>query len=273
MSKDKSTEKTLELQLPEESSEPVNEIQEVQSEPATERKLSEAEHKAMQFGWKPKDEYEGDPNEWKPAKAFLQYGDMVGKIRELEKTIDALVKHNTKIEEDTRKKTVEELKLQQRQAAEMGDVDTVTRITDKIATAHQPPVFNPQVPPEVNEFLSRNQSWYNGETAENAAMSAYAIKRDNDLLVSQPSLNMRERLALVEQEVKKTFGHRFSNPLQDRPQVVTAPSHEAKKSTTRAATVHDLTEEQRRIYQQFAKIIPGYTVEKYAKALKEDGGQ
>ena len=259
----------------EEKQDKQEEVSEVQEEVKEVRKVSESEKKAMQFGWKPRDEFEGDEGEWKPAKAFLEYGDMVGKIRELEKTIDALVKHNANIEETTRERVIEELKQKQRDAVEIGDIDSVHQITDKIAEmkykpANMPPADN--MPPEVREFLNRNGNWYNSTTADNAAMSAYAIKRDNELLLSHPNTTMGERLLMVENDVKKTFAHKFNNPAQERPQVVTAPSREASPSSKKTYGVSDLTPEQRRVFEAFAKIIPGYTAEKYIKQLKDQEG-
>ena len=230
----------------------------------------------MQFGWKPKEEFGGEDGEWKPAKAFLEYGEMVGKIRELEKTIDALVKHNASVEETTRERVIEELKQKQRDAVEIGDIDSVHQITDKIAEIKTKPANIPSgdtMPPEVREFMERNGNWYNSTTADNAAMSAFAIKRDNELLLSHPNTTMRERLLMVENDVKKTFAHKFSNPAQERPQVVTAPSQEASPSNKKTYGLNDLTADQRRVFEAFAKIIPGYTVTKYLKQLKDQEGQ
>jgi len=35
---------------------------------------TEDEQKAMEQGWIPKDQYKGDPEKWRDAKAFLEYG-------------------------------------------------------------------------------------------------------------------------------------------------------------------------------------------------------
>ena len=38
------------------------------------------EDEARNQGWKPKDEYEGDPTKWRPAKDFVERGELFGKI-------------------------------------------------------------------------------------------------------------------------------------------------------------------------------------------------
>ena len=38
------------------------------------------ELEAREQGWKPQDEYEGDPNKWRPAKEFVERGELFGKI-------------------------------------------------------------------------------------------------------------------------------------------------------------------------------------------------
>jgi len=52
------------------------------------------ESEAREQGWKPQDEYEGDPNKWRPAKEFVERGELFGKIdslgKELKETRKAL---------------------------------------------------------------------------------------------------------------------------------------------------------------------------------------
>ena len=52
------------------------------------------ESQAREQGWKPKEEYEGDPNKWRPAKEFVERGELFTKIdsmgKELKETRKAL---------------------------------------------------------------------------------------------------------------------------------------------------------------------------------------
>ena len=62
------------------------------------------ESEAREQGWKPKEEYEGDPEKWRPAKEFVERGELFGKIdvlgrelKETKKALKLLQEHNSKI--------------------------------------------------------------------------------------------------------------------------------------------------------------------------------
>ena len=38
------------------------------------------EEAARKEGWRPKEEFEGDPEKWRPAKEFVERGELFGKI-------------------------------------------------------------------------------------------------------------------------------------------------------------------------------------------------
>ena len=64
-------------------------VEEVKKEEVPiEHEYSPIEKQAMGRGWKPKDQWEGDPDEWRSAKEHVERGEMIGKIiaqgRELE---------------------------------------------------------------------------------------------------------------------------------------------------------------------------------------------
>ena len=71
------------------------------------------EDKALDKGWRPEDEWTGEPDQWRPAKEFLDRGELMDRIsdqtRQLRGQKDELAKvqtalkemgnHNTKIAE------------------------------------------------------------------------------------------------------------------------------------------------------------------------------
>jgi hypothetical protein len=44
--------------------------------------LTEIEQRASSRGWVPKDEWDGDPEEWRPAKEFIDRGELFKKIED-----------------------------------------------------------------------------------------------------------------------------------------------------------------------------------------------
>jgi hypothetical protein len=65
---------------------------------------TETELRAMEMGWKPKDQWEGDPNEHRSAKEYIDRGELLGKLkqqgselRELKAMVSTLSEHNRKV--------------------------------------------------------------------------------------------------------------------------------------------------------------------------------
>ena len=58
----------------------------------------EPEHivKAKELGWKPKEEYKGDPEDWRPAKQFLEWGSMIEEQRNLKNQMKGMKKNYNK---------------------------------------------------------------------------------------------------------------------------------------------------------------------------------
>ena len=85
--------------------------------------LSAHEKAALEKGWKPKDQFQGDPEDYVDAKAFLKGAELRDQIHRLnrklkdnEKAMDYLIEHNKKVEEIAKKRALEELIAQQQQA-------------------------------------------------------------------------------------------------------------------------------------------------------------
>jgi hypothetical protein len=188
-------------------------------EPVT---LSPTEEKASGLGWMPKEEWveQGrDPDDWKPAKVFLEHGDMIGKIRaqsrELEETKNALRFVNDKNKQAYEKgyqSALTELRAQKREALREGDLVRADEIEEKIEVTKEElqqvrqaePPKPRQVDPEHEAWLARNP-WYSDTRMQQMADSiAVSYIRDNNGQVS--STQVRE---YVEQEIKKEFPHKF----------------------------------------------------------------
>jgi len=76
--------------------EPVEQREEVQ--------LTPIQEKAMAEGWRPKEEYQGDPEKWVDAAEFLRRGELFSKIelqskeiKQLKQTMTEFAKHHEKV--------------------------------------------------------------------------------------------------------------------------------------------------------------------------------
>jgi len=82
------------LGLTEDSLLNVEEVEEVEEE----SELSEIEQTAMDQGWTPKDQFNGNPDNWKPAAQYVEWGEMRNSITSLTKAMKGMKKsHNEDI--------------------------------------------------------------------------------------------------------------------------------------------------------------------------------
>src|SRR5574343_943735 len=95
------------------------------------------EIEAREQGWKPKEEYEGDPAKWRPAKEFVERGELFGKIdhmgkelKETRKALKMLQDHHTKVRETEYNRALTELKALQKKHLEEGNSDGYLETTE-----------------------------------------------------------------------------------------------------------------------------------------------
>ena len=249
---------------------------ELKQEPAAKQEpvqFTAIEERASAQGWRPKDEWDGDPDEWVSAREFVRAGELFKKIddqnrtlKEFRKTIDELAKHNSKIAKVEYDRALKDLKAQKKEALEVGDADAVIEADDKIALIREaqkePAIQTPQVAeinPIFENWVNRN-GWYNNQPA----MKAYADRIGLDL---GGKMSPTDLLAHIEKEVKKEFAHKFNNPKREEASPVEGSTNKGGKSKS-----YSLTDEERRVMQRFVKSVPGMTEEKYIADLRKIKG-
>lgn len=188
------------------------------------------ESQAREQGWRPKEEYEGDPEKWRPAKEFVERGELFGKIdsmgrelKETKKALKMLQEHNAKIKETEYARAVSELKALQKKHLEEGNSDgyleTTELLTDIKAeqkareVAAQSQTNQPD--PRFVAWTNQNQ-WY-GKDAE---MRQYADVVGMGYAQQNPGLDPEEVLSFVTAQVRARFPNRFQNPNRNKPTAV-----------------------------------------------------
>lgn len=249
---------------------------------ATPPQYSDTEQRAMSQGWVPKDEWDGDPDQWRPAKEFLDRGELFKKIDEQNRTIkefkrvlDEFGKHHSQVRKVEYERALADLKAAKKEALVEGDADAVIDIDEKMQLVREkqkeaeasPAAKLPEPSVSENNVVFRNWVDRNGWYENNKAMRAYADRIGNEL-GSQGGMSPTDILAAVEREVKKEFAHKFENPNRAKPGAVEGGG--AKGSGKRDTFVP--TEEERRVARRFAATIPGYTEEQYYSELKKTRG-
>lgn len=241
------------------------------------------ELRALDMGWRPKEDFDGDEDDFIEAKEFVRRKPLFEKIEHQNKQIkavtralDGLKEHFTKVRETEFNRALAALKAERKQALSDGDGDRFEQADDKIkeveedlasvkAIAHETPIEK-ELPQEFTNWVSRN-SWYNST----GYMRKFADDLGNRLGNEVKSGNMTtaEVLKEVEKQVRKEFPQKFTNPNKaDAPDVASSRTQTSRSKNAEA----DLTEQERRVMNDLVrqKVL---TKEEYIASLNSVKGK
>lgn len=240
-------------------------------EQVQEKQYSEIELKAIDQGWIPKDDFDGDPSEFIDAPEFVRRGELFEKIenqskqvKRLEKALVAFKEHHTKVKEAEYNRALKALQDERRRLLVEGEHDRAFAIEDKIEEVKQEKeqiVREAQVEPVAdNEYTAQFQNWVGRnewyETDRIMRKAADALGLD----YHQQGYSPEDVLRKVEQDIKKEFAHKF---VKKQPVSTVEPS-------TRSSTKSDsfrMSEDETRIMRQI--VASGVMTEaEYIKELK-----
>lgn len=235
------------------------------------------ESAAREQGWKPKEEYEGSPEKWRPAKEFLERGELFGKIdsmgrelKETRKALKALQEHHTKVKETEYKRAVDELKALQKRHLEEGNsdgyIETTELLTDLKAEQKAREVVEAtapkQVDPRFTSWISENR-WYE----KDVEMREYADVVGMGYAQKNPNLDPEDVLQYVTKQVKSRFSDKFVNPNRSKPSAVEGSNTQGSPKSDK----FELTEEERRVMNTFIRTNV-MTKDEYISEVKKMRG-
>src|SRR5690554_7872209 len=97
--------------------------------------IDPVESKAREMGWRPKEEYDGDPETWVDAKEYVGRKPLYDEIhktrkqvKKLERLQNEITQYVKKVEEVAYKKALADLKAQRKEAIAEADPDKVEEI-------------------------------------------------------------------------------------------------------------------------------------------------
>jgi hypothetical protein len=199
------------------------------------------EKRAREMGWRPKDEFKGNPDNWTDAATYVQRGETVlplvkaqnkrleAQIEDMRESVKQIVDRFVNTEKKEFERQIADLKKQLNQAVKEGDEATAEKTAEEMADLkkNQPTERQAaaQVRPEVKEWLEENPWFVNDdelhEYAENLHIRLGRTRKD---------MSLEENLAFVARDVKKRFPEKFSNPNRAKPAAVEGSSGAAVKS-------------------------------------------
>lgn len=229
---------------------------------------------AKTMGWRPKEEFRGDPNMWKPAEEYIRAGGEIQRgqsreLKDLRTTMDNIARTNAAIVQSTIRAEHEKLIARYNQAVDEGDGQAAFRIGTEINNLNgqaqnlaNPPPAPP--PPEANDWVARN-NWFTQDP----------LARDLALNVAeryaQAGKTANEQLQAAEREVRRQYPHLFGST--KGPAGVQPPSSRSGSARKLGSTFADLPAEAKKIAADMAErgVIPDK--EAYAKQYWQNAGK
>ena len=230
------------------------------SQQTSEPQVQSVEDVAKAQGWRPKEEYDGDPTKWVSAETFVAKGELISKIETLNKELKTqrkatqmLQEHHKKVQESEFKRAVEFLKAQKKAAYERGDVDAIMDLDDQIATVKETQRLQKEEPQEekadISEFNSwvEQNPWYDTEKELKESADNLGITYKT----RYPDKTPLDVLQYVEKQIKRMYPEKFQNPNRTKPSAVEGSGRSAGSGGKRDS--FELSEEERKVMNTFVR--------------------
>ena len=244
--------------------------EETPEEPETPKEPT-VEEIAKDLGWRPKDEFQGDDDNYVDPATYIRKSkdiqqsmsqhlkDNRRKLDQMDKAVKDLHHHYetvSKAEIQKQQKVIERLRKEKREAIEEGDADRVDAIESEMLEQYSSMETSrptPEVPEpnphdvEVFDGWKSKNDWYKVKGGDgDPDMTAYADRLAN--LPEYDALPYQRKLVTVTELVKKAFPDKFQTQRAPTVNSVEAPRGTNSK---RQFTTSDLSSDQRSIMKNF----------------------
>lgn len=248
--------------------------------------------KAYKAGWRPKEEFKGNPKYWKDFDEFNKVGDritsnLMSKIDNLsdqvsrkDAMIQKLIKAQGAIVKQAQAEAMTKLQTQRKEAIKYGDVDAVEALDAEIEHAKtkaketeieaEEEAPAPQIDDAVKDFIEAEKSWFNNA---NPDMVQYAITIEGIERKTSPGDASEDIMARVKAAVEQRFPHRMATtkPQPKKREQVRPAAVEGGTRSIRGTGPTKLSEfppEVQRMADFFEKEC-GISKKEYLKSLRE----
>ncbi len=256
-----------------------------------EPQYTEIEQQAMDQGWRPKDEWDGDPTKWRDAATYIDRGELLGKLKnqsselkEVKNMLAYMSEHNKKVYESGYQKAIVDLKAARIAAMKDENFEAVAAIEDEIdrnkdalqEVRRQATIANQ--PKGIDKTLEaqwkKQNPWYDNDTSMKAWANGMALEytRVNGQVPEE------EIYDFLTSKVRKEFPHKFKRAAAPSPEGEGRQANSQKggsskdASTSFKALLAEMPEEHARAARQMVKsgLV---TEEKYVEDYAHIGGR
>jgi hypothetical protein len=227
-----------------------------------------AEDVARKIGWVPKDEFKGNPDDWKPATDFIISGRDIQRgyateLKGLRSQIDVMARTTADIVKDRLEAQRAELTGRYNELVEEGNAAEAFKVSQRLLDIDRrvasPPPGAP--PPEVADFVERNKTWYDVDPA--ATLRAREV---SDKLAARGA-SVADQLQAAERIVRTEFPDLFQGQRngQRAAPAVHRPGSRSAAPSNKAKTFADLPPDNQKVARMMVENGSIPDVEAYSK--------
>lgn len=244
--------------------------------------FTEKEQLAMSKGWKPKNQFVGDTDDWRTASQFLEYGDIIETVthlnqknKKLTEALEKVVASTAQIQQVAFEKARASLQQEMAEATERGDIKRVLELSDKkVAMETNKSVPQQSTDDETKSAVKAFKDKYPCVAAEatiemspdDMSTRAYILHREKQLL--NKGMSHKDILETIDTEMQAKLKH-STQPSDVKKAQPVSPSG-AKKHTSATPTFNDLPEEHKELARNFEKALgKKFNLESYIKNIKQ----
>ena len=197
---------------------------------------TDIEKRAMENGWSPKEEFKGDPNEFRSADYYMgkretleKVSSQSKKIKNLQSSIEQMTSVFQKNIEDGKRKEIEGLVDKRNTLITEGELEEVHKVDTQINEVNQrnqefnqPDQPIPDEHRDAAQFVEDNKDWYNNSTPFNHSMVNKAQEVEMGIGRRNPELSNVERLSRTKDRMIQLYPDYFgiSESKQNEPQKI-----------------------------------------------------
>lgn len=226
--------------------------------------LAELEGRARRMGWRPREEFRGDPDRWIPAEEFIDRGERMlpllqernraadrqitelrQRVEEQGQTLNSMLQSARRAEQVGYRRAMQELSQQRQRAVETGDTAAFAAVEQAMRELGPEPQV-PQVPqppnnggpqanadPTIVAWVERNP-WFKNHRVANVAMIAAMQEAERDNPGASTADHLMEAEDVIRRRFPELFPRRHTNgngngaaqPQQRRPLHMETPTDE-----------------------------------------------
>ena len=222
---------------------------------------------AGEMGWRPQDEWRGDPDKWKPAHEFMRATvdvnrKVTNRLKGVEEQLATMARTSATITERTVAEMRQKLLNERKDAIDMGDHAAVDAADEALRELPNIEPVN-AAPPEVTDFMERN-TWF----GKDPDATTWASNRAGEL--AKQGISPARQVSIVEREAKGLFPELFPEPkAKAKAADLTPPGNRGGKSAAKGFSSMPAAAQAAALEYEKKGVC---TKEQYATTYFEEGG-